>query len=233
MASATDALKGIHSLLIQQEQFLDELGKGPRVLQAKKKLIEQRQQAYREFQESTKQVRLSADRKNLDLKTLEKKLEDLKVKLNQASSNREFDIIKGQTQADEMAKSVLEDEVLELLEKIDEEQAKLPELEQGLQKLEEDLQNFSSQFAKRSVELEQLIAEVKKNLSIAEKFLPSEPAEKYRRLVASKGARAMAAVKANSCSNCFVHITPQQRILIKSENILFCTNCGSLLYLGE
>lgn len=231
MASATETLKCLHHFHIQLEEARDELSKGPRVIQARKKMILQKQQSQTDVLETIKQIKLAAERKSLDLKILEKKLEDLKAKLNMASSNREFEIIKGQIQADEMAKSVLEDEVLELYEKIDEENAKIPEIDQVLLNQKKDLEKFSSDFQQRTLELEQKIQKLTEELKMAEKFLPREPAEKYERLVASKGSRALAAVNNHACNNCFVQITPQQRILIKNDHILFCTNCGSLLYL--
>ena len=64
-------------------------------------------------------MRVAADQKQLQLKAGEEKIKDLKRKLNAAASNREYQILKEQIAADDMAKSVLEDEIIEALEKID------------------------------------------------------------------------------------------------------------------
>lgn len=233
MTSATESLKGLHQIHQQLEQDRDELARGPRTIAARKKMLEQKKADLQAFQDSIKQIKMASDRKSLDLKTLEKKLEDLKGKLNTANSNREYDIISGQIKADEMAKSVMEDEIIELYEKIEEEAAKVPEMDQAVNTYEQDLEKFREEFQSRIQELEKHIHSLEQDLKSAEKILPSEPAEKYRRLVASKGSRALAAVNNGSCSNCFVALTAQQKILIKSDNFLFCTNCGSMLYLNE
>lgn len=230
MASVTESLKILHEIHLQLEGIREELAKGPRVIQARQRRIEQKEQELRDAQEQLKQARLAADRKSLDLKTLEKKLEDLKGKLNTASSNREFDIIRGQLQADEMAKSVLEDETLELFEKVDEISATFPDLTREIQQGQDELKQYTTEFDSQAVDLRNKAAQLEHDLAAAEKTLPSEPAEKYRRLVQSRGARALAVVVNSACSNCFVQITSQQKIQIKTGTIVFCSNCGSMLY---
>ncbi|MEZ5948629.1 MAG: hypothetical protein R3C12_05295 [Planctomycetaceae bacterium] len=230
MASVTESLKILHDIHLQLEGIREELVKGPRVIQARQRRIEQKEQELLGAQEQLKQARLASDRKSLDLKTLEKKLEDLKGKLNTASSNREFDIIRGQLQADEMAKSVLEDETLELFEKVDEISATFPVITREIQQAQDELKQYTTKFESQAVELRSKAAQLEHDLAAAEKTLPSEAAEKYRRLVHSRGARALALVDNSACSNCFVQLTSQQKIQIKTGTIVFCSNCGSMLY---
>ena len=71
------------------------------------------------LKQKLKDQRGASDRKSLDLKTNEAKIADLQTKLNTSTNNREYDIIRGQIDADSSANSVLEDEILESLEKVD------------------------------------------------------------------------------------------------------------------
>ncbi len=233
MTSATESLKDLHQLHLQIEQSQAELKRGPMQIQARENIVKKKEAALNEFLENLTQLKKQADSKSLDLKTLESKLETLGGQLNAASSNREFDSIKGQISADKMAKSVLEDEVLEILDRIDEEAGKKSQYEQELKAAREEADRFSEEFAKRSEELKQTLEELNQKLQAAEKMLPSEPLVLYRRLVTQKGAKAMAKVSGGACSNCFVSITAQQKILINTDSFEFCTNCGSLLYKDE
>ncbi len=70
---------------------------------------------------------MAADQKQLQLKSSEDKVKDLRRKLNAAASNREYQALLEQIAADEMANSVLADEILEALEKIDAFQKNLAE----------------------------------------------------------------------------------------------------------
>ena len=233
MSSATATIKHLHQIHTQLEQSREELAKGPRQIAVRKKMIQQKQVELAQHQEEIKQVKLQSERKSLDLKSLEKKLDDLKGKLNTASSNREYEIFSGQIQADTMAKSVLEDEIIELFEKIEVMSQQVPEMQQALQTSESDLQKYATDFEVRSQELHSQIEQLEKDLLSAEKILPQDPAEKYKRLVKSRGSRSLAQVVNNSCSSCFVQMTAQQKILIKSTAFVFCSNCGALLYLDD
>ena len=71
------------------------------------------------LKEKLLELRKSADGKSLQLKSNEAKNLDLTAKLNAASSNKEYEIISSQIEADKMANSVLEDEILEALDKVD------------------------------------------------------------------------------------------------------------------
>ncbi len=230
MTSATESLKDLHQLHLTIEESQGELNRGPKQIQAREHIVKKREAALSEFLDNLKHLKLSSDSKSLELKTLEGNLEALRGKLNAASSNREFDTIKGQIGADEMAMSVLEDEVLELLDRIDEESGKQKQIEQELEEAKQQAAQFTEQFAQRAQELKQELEELNQKLQAAEKMLPPEPLTLYRRLVTQKGAKAMARVRGGACSNCFVSITAQQKILINTASYEFCTNCGSMLY---
>src|ERR1044072_5633250 len=77
-------------------------------------------------------MQMSVDSKQLDLKSGEQKVLDLRVKLNTANSNREYQALIEQIAAAEMAGSVLSDEILEGMEKVDQFGATVKEAEKNL-----------------------------------------------------------------------------------------------------
>ena len=111
------------------QELQQKLEHGPRQVKARQQILARKQTEIDAFKAELKQARMVADQKNLQLKTNESKIADLKAKLNQATSNREFDIIRSQIDADTMANSVLEDEILEVLEKVDQIQQKISKAE--------------------------------------------------------------------------------------------------------
>ena len=172
-----------------------------------------------------------ADRKSLDLKTNESKIADLRSKLNQATSNKEFDILKGQIDADTVANSVLQDEILELYDKIDRTQGEIKEAEAKAAKAKEEVQRFSKQFEADSVGLQARSAELTDEIKRSESGLTGEVAARYLRLVEAYGADAMAPAENGICGNCRVAVTPQYRVLLNSGSVVFCSPCGRLLYM--
>ena len=69
---------------------------------------------------------MAVDKKQLQLKTGEDKVKDLRYKLNASTSNREYQALLEQIAADEMANSVLADEILEGLDACDADHSRSP-----------------------------------------------------------------------------------------------------------
>ena len=232
MTTTANSLATLHRLHLALQEVRDQLDRGPRQIRARDHLCRQARTDAESRREQLKTLRVAGDRKSLDLKSNEAKIEDLQGKLNVAASNREYDVIRGQIDADTMANSVLQDEILELLEKVDRAESEIAESERETVRLEEELQKFRTRFESDAVEwnarAERLTGEIKE----AESGLTGDLAERYRRLVEAHGADAMAPVEDGVCRNCHVHLTPQSCVLLNAGKVVFCGSCGRLLYLA-
>jgi predicted nucleic acid-binding Zn-ribbon protein len=231
MTTAAERLAALHQLLLELRDTKDQLARGPRQIAARKQLVENAEAELAGVQAELKSLRAAAERKSLDLKTNEAKIEDLKAKLNMAASNREYDIIRGQIDADTMANSVLEDEVLEIMEKTDHIQGTIGEYEAKVKTAQEELKRFSDAFAAEETELRAKATDLAARIEQTDTGLEGQDATKYRRLVELHGADAMATVENGNCSNCYVQVTPQVRVLLNNGKVLFCGSCSRLLYL--
>ncbi|OYW15709.1 MAG: hypothetical protein B7Z55_14825, partial [Planctomycetales bacterium 12-60-4] len=69
-------------------------------------------------------------------------------------------------------------------------------------------------------------------VTAAEKFLPPDIIQQYRRTVQAFGADALAAVENKVCTSCYVQITSQKLVELRTGKIMFCT-CGRLMYLPD
>lgn len=234
MERATNrGFKDLHRLHTQLREVQGELDRGPRVLKARQQLIQQKQADLEAQKQKTKQLKMAADQKSLQLKTNEAKIADLRGKLNAAVSNREFDIIRSQIEADTVANSVLEDEILDALEKVDASQIAAHKLEEELAAAKADETRFAAETTAAEPGLKARLVELQVTLTTCESQLPAEVANKYQRLVVAYGADAMAIVDGAICSSCYVSLPPQMVVALKAGEILFCKTCGKLLYPGE
>ena len=89
----------LHRYHLALHEVQEQLTRGPRQVKAREQLVVQADTELNTKKDQFKQLRVTSDRKSLDLKTNEAKIADLRGKLNACSSNREFDIIKGQIEA--------------------------------------------------------------------------------------------------------------------------------------
>lgn len=229
--TVSGAFANLHRLHLALQEVQEQLKRGPRQIKAREQLAQQAQAEVEAKKEQLKQLRGSSDRKSLDLKTNESKIADLRAKLNQATSNKEFDILKGQIEADTVANSVLQDEILELYDKIDRTQTEIKEVEGMAAKAKEEVQRFSKQFEADSAGLQARVEELTGEIKRSESGLTGEVAERYLRLVEAYGADAMAPAENGICGNCRVAVTPQYRVKLNSGNVVFCSPCGRLLYM--
>lgn len=229
MVSVVD-LHALHRFHLALKSVQDELARGPRQVRARDNQLAQLDAEKKAREEELKQTRAATDRKNLDLKSSEAKLKDLDRKLNEAASNREFDILKGQIAADQASNSVLQDEILESLEKVDRIQAEITLIAERRVKLETERNAFATQIETQAVGLRQQETELKGQVQEAEKVIPESIKAHYRRLVDAYGADGMAPIDNGMCTHCYVSLTPQIAVEIGSGTPTFCPSCDRLLY---
>lgn len=232
MAASSQVIKALHDLHLKLHGVQEDLTRGPRQIAARQAAVDKRKAELDARRDRFKQLKMMADQKNLQLKTNEAKINDLRTKLNIAGSNREYEIITGQMAADTMANSVLEDEILEALTRIDTMQGEVRQAEQELAAGETALKQAKTDVTAREPGLTAAAAALQKEVAEAERLLPNDIAGQYRRAVGGLGADALAAVENRVCTACHMQLTSQKIVELNSGKLMFCT-CGRLLYTPE
>lgn len=230
MTSEKVDLTQLHRLHLALKEVQDQLTRGPRQIQAREKVMAQIDAERVAKEEELKQTRAAVDRKNLDLKTNEAKLKDLDRKLNESTNNKEFGILRGQIAADNAANSVLQDEVLEQLDKVDRVQVEIVEIKAKRVKAEQERDRVAAEFAAKAQDLKKQEAELKVQVAEEEKNLPASLMDRYRRLVEAHGADALASADRHMCNSCYLSLTSHQYMQVESREFVFCSSCGRLLY---
>jgi len=233
MSTAASGLAELHEIHLQLKQVQDKLAAGPKRIVAYRQLVEKRAAEADQHRQRLTELRMAADAKNLQLKSNEKQIADLTAKLNAASSNREFGIIKSQIEADTMANSVLEDEILEILDQADAVQAKIVATEAQQADATSELERVTAEVTAAEAGLRREATECEESLGTAESCLPAEVAVIYRRLVKAHGADALASVEKKACTACFALLAPNRLVEMNVGKFLCCRTCGRLMYLSE
>jgi len=233
MSLTAAALRELHRLHQQLADLRERIERGPKQIKLRQANVSQAEEKLAAAHSEVKAARVLADQKQLQLKTSEAKIADLKSKLNAAQTNREYQALKEQIAAAEMAGSVLADEILEAFEKVDQLKLGIGEVEQTLAKTKEEL-GKTQQTVKAQEET--LVADrrrVEGNLKEAEESLPADFRDAYYRVVKAKGQDAMAPVEGESCGGCYQNLTTNMFNDLLMSRVVFCKVCGRLLYLPE
>ncbi len=233
MTVTASDLRELHRIHRQLSDLRERKERGPKQIRAREANLARSADELAKLQADHKAARMRSDQKQLLLKSGEDKIEGLKAKLNAAASNREYQALKDQIAADQMAGSVLADEILESMEKIDELAVQIAAQQQKIAAAKEELAKAEQGLRDQAGMLDTDIKRLDEELRKAESVLPADFREHYQRVVNSKHEDAMAEVQGEFCGGCFQQLTPNNMAELSMAMAIFCRNCGRLIYLPE
>lgn len=229
----SELMRTLHRIHTQLSDLRGRIAAGPRQIAAHTAQLEATETARTGVQEDVKKARMTADQKQLQLKSAEAKIRDLDGKLNACKTNREYQTLTEQIAADRMATKVLEDEILESLERIDTVKKSLPAAESAVEAARKVLVDTKARVAAEAATLEAEVQRLRGELETTERELPAEIRDLYDRAVKQKGAEGMAPLDGESCGGCFRQITGNMYSDLLVGKVIACRSCGRLLYLPE
>jgi predicted nucleic acid-binding Zn-ribbon protein len=233
MTINAESLRELHHLHKQIKTLKDRLERGPKQIKAGQANTTRLEQHLEEAKQAVKKAKMNCDAKQLQLKSNESRINDWKGKLNAAKTNKEYQALKEQIAADEMANSVLSDEILEMFDKITETETAAKDVEQRLVKAREEVDKVTRRVSDEHATLEGELKQYKDRLTAAEAKLPASFKADYDRVVRARGDEALAPLEGESCGGCNVEVTPQMINEVKMNQPVFCKSCGCLLYASE
>ena len=235
MATAviSEIMRTLHRIHTQLSDLRGRIAAGPRQVAIHTAQVEAAEAGRTGVQEDVKKAKMAADQKQLQLKTAEAKLRDLDGKLNACKTNREYQTLTEQIAADKMATKVLEDEILEALDRIDTVKKTLPTAETAVEAARKLLGEAKARVAAEGTQLEGEVQRLRSELETTERELPADIRDLYDRAVKQKGAEGMAPLDGESCGGCYHQITGNMYSELLVGKVVMCRSCGRLLYVPE
>lgn len=232
MAVSAELLELLHRIHRQLSDLREREERGPRQVRAREGAVARLEADLAVAQDSVKQAKVTGDRKQLDLKTGEQKIFDWKAKLNACSSNKEYQTLVEQIAAAEMAGSVLADEILEGMEKVDQLELGVVEAKGRVEAGKTELAKLRDSVTEEGQRVAADISRLEGELTEAEKQLPGDFRDDYRRVIRGKGADGMAGMEGGTCGGCGKQVTLNMQNQLMLGKPIFCTACGRLLYIA-
>lgn len=231
---STEVLRKLHRIHRQLTDLRERLERGPKQVRTRDAHVAHQEQQLAQAQADAKSFRVATDGKQLQFKGKEDKIKDLKLKLNMAASNREYQALKEQIAADEMANSVLADEILEALDKVDAMQAKVVEAQETLGRAQKEAERVRAEVAEAQPRIRGDLERLEAELREEEATLPGEMREAYERVVRQKGEDALAPIIDHEyCGGCNQSVPINVYNAMTLSRPIFCKSCGRLLYIPE
>jgi predicted nucleic acid-binding Zn-ribbon protein len=240
MASEVTTMSGpavifreIHRLRRHAQNLQEQLDRIPRQLKAQQGKVARQEEGLREAQEGFKKLKVAIQTKEKALKDRHGQIAKYQKQLNEVQSKKEYDALQAEIAGSKKDCQRLEDEILAGMVESDEKGAQLPELEKALGQARGELASFEQQAGVRRTDLQAQLTEALGQLKAVEAAVPEQVRVSYNRIVHSKGADALAAVRDRICTACHTEITVQARTDLGQELFVACRSCGRILYLPE
>ncbi len=226
-------LRELHRLHRHAEDLRSQINRGPQTIKAHQDKTAKQEELLQQAQESIKKLKISLHEKEVSLKSQHQVVAKHEKQLNEASSRKEYDTLRVEIESDKKVCSKIEDAILEVMSEMETRAAQIPEYEKAVHKAKEDTARIISDIQTRRNEFTDRLNETLKSIHEVEAGLPEDVRALYDRLVAAKGDSAMASVVDRTCSACYTEITAQSQNDLLQERLVFCKNCGRILYLPE
>ncbi len=228
-----EVLRELHRVHRQLADLNDRVRRGPRQVLAGQNAVARCDEELATLKDEWKTMRVQSDDQQLQLKQREAKIADLNRKLNECKTNTEFKMLKDQIAAEHKANEVLEDEILDKLERLDTLKDAIKRAEAQVAKAHQELQKTQQRVDQEQATLQSEIERVNGALQQAEAGLPADFKAEYQRLVRGHGPDGLAPVDGETCGSCHTVLTPQTMNELYMSKIVFCKSCGCVLYLAE
>lgn len=240
MPATADNLRELHQLHQRAKALRDRLTSGPKTVAAREAALVNRRAALEASKKALQDARVQLKKKEHSVQSINAKIDDLKVKLNSVKKNEEYRALQNQIEFDKKAIEKIEVEMLDDMDRIEEQAKKLAAEESDVKAFAGEVDSIKTQFESQAGGQRQQLSELETAIVDAEAIIPEDVRERYRRTVKQLGADAMAPVEYDrkaqlaSCTGCFVAVTTQAlNELINGHHMSFCKSCGRVLYLPE
>jgi len=228
-------------LLIQLQRLDSEIYKHNRRKERIPSLIKELEDSFhkkgevlRQEDSSLKSLLVKQKEKENELASKEETIKKCQGQLYQIKTNKEYSAMQHEIKGHEADKSVLEDEVLIVLDEIEVEKKVI---EGHKAELKEEEKKLGEEKAKVNAELKD-IEERLKSLNAQRSEMASKIDKrmlgKYERILKGKDGLAMVPVREDSCGGCNLNLPPQVINEIKmKKDLVFCESCARILYIIE
>jgi predicted nucleic acid-binding Zn-ribbon protein len=231
MAGPAEVIREIHRLRRFLQDLQGQIDRAPAQQRAQQAKVARQEEGHRQAQEAIKRLKVEAHSKEVALRSTHGQIARHREQFNKAGSTKEYEALRAELNAEEATARRLEDEILAAMEEAEQKTAEVPELEAAVRRAKEEYARFEQTAGERLAGLRGHLAEAEQQLEAAETQIPESVRGAYDRVVAARGADAMAALQGRTCSACYTEITAQQYNELLQQLFVVCKACGRILYL--
>ncbi len=182
-------------------------------------------------EDALKALQVKQKQKEGDLASREDKISKLQAQLYQLKSNKEYSAMELEIKGHKADKSVLEEDILRLLDAVDQAKTALAKEKELLSTEEKKYSQAGESLKTRAAEIEKNIREFGEQRKV---FVPNVEVRllsQYERILKGLEGLALVPVMHNSCGGCHMELPPQVVNETQShDKWIVCQSCARILY---
>ncbi len=177
-----------------------------------------------------KTTQLKQKEKEGELGQKEEKVKKLQGQLYQLKTNKEYSAMELEIKGLQADDSLLEEDILRLIDAVDESKAKVAKEKEALAVLERDYKEQVDVLKKRAAELTAQVAELEDKRKAYTPNIDVKILSQYERVMKRDGI-GIVPVKKNSCGGCRITLPPQTvNEMQMNDKLIMCEECARILY---
>ena len=225
-----DTLRECHRLRKHIKALQDEIDRGPRVLKAIQKLLDQEQQAHKDHYETITKLKLKQRDDEGTLKQTDTRLKKLEEQLTSISVTKEFDAKRSEIRQASEKKAQNEDAILTTMSELEDRTNAIPAVEKQWAAAQADFAQAQRDAKERMDTLKADLDLSQTALTKSDAAIPDKHRSQYLHLVKAWGPEALAGVKDKVCQGCRTGVSQQRLLEVQAGQYILCQSCGKILY---
>jgi predicted nucleic acid-binding Zn-ribbon protein len=227
-----DVLEHIHLIQTRLDDLNGRLRRGPLLLKTQEGNSQKCTAQLEQLQAKHRELLAEAKEKELEVNAHDQAIAKRKLQLQEAKTNKEYQALQLQIQADESGRDALDDAALEAMEQAETFAKNFPPVEAEIKKAQELYETTKQKFFSDKPHIESEIADYSEQLKTEEAKMTKDFRDVYDRLIRSVGGpNALAVVEGQKyCGGCNHQIPVNSLALILAKKPMVCSSCARLLY---
>jgi len=212
-------------------QLKKELAAHPATQKELEAAFEKKKTKAKAAEEALKAAQLLQKQKEGDLAQREEKILKLQGQLYQLKSNKEYSAMELEIKGFKADKSLLEEDILKLLDTVDAAKAVLAKEKEALSAEEKKFQADLAELKKKAAELQQGIDAEESKRKTYTPNIEARLLSQYERILKSREGLALVPIVNNACGGCHMGFPPQVvNEAQQHEKWIICESCARLVY---
>jgi predicted nucleic acid-binding Zn-ribbon protein len=230
LRSELELLYELQNYDIRISDIREKISKAPSLVEDKKKSLE-----YKKTEAVTKKknfVKLNSLKKEKEaaFDSKEKEIRVYSIELNRVKSNDVYKDVLLKIGKAESDKGIIENEILELMDKIEKESVIVKSTEDELKNIETKIKNEISEFENFIKKLEKEVTAVETEREEYKLKISKNILMQYERIRDGRDGQGICLIDDESCGGCGMMLRPQLiNQSYKCHELVFCDNCSKIL----